>query len=100
MLKEVLVPVAFPLQPVKVYPLFGVAVIVTEVPSAYSPPEVLTVPPFVADTDKLYEVVVDSVEVVSVSVSVVVVSVSVSVSVVVVSVSVSVFCGCSFCFCG
>ena len=44
MFKELFVPVAFPLQPVKVYPVLGVAVTVTEVPCAYSPPEVLTLP--------------------------------------------------------
>ena len=61
MIKEVSVPVAFPLQPVKVYPVFAVAVIVTEVPCSYSPPEVLTLPPVPAVTDKVYEGVVDSV---------------------------------------
>ena len=47
------VPVAFPLQPVKVYPVFGVAVRVREVPCSYSPPEVLTLPPAVAVTESV-----------------------------------------------
>ena len=42
MVREVSAPVAFPLQPVKVYPVFAVAVIVTDVPCSYSPPEVFS----------------------------------------------------------
>ena len=53
MVKEVSVPVAFPLQPVKTYPVFGVAIRSTEVPCSYSPPDVLTVPPSPAVTDKV-----------------------------------------------
>ena len=52
-LKEVFVPVALPLQPVKVYPSSGVAVTVTEDPSSYSPPVVETEPPFPAVTESV-----------------------------------------------
>ena len=36
------------------YSGFAVAVIVTDLPSAYSPPDVLTDPPILADTDNKY----------------------------------------------
>ena len=53
MVKEGSVPVAFPLQPVKLYPSLGVAVTVTGVPCGYSPPEVLTLPPVPAVTESV-----------------------------------------------
>jgi hypothetical protein len=43
-----------PFQPTNSYPSFGVAVIVTVVPSSYVPPEVETDPPVPAVTVRLY----------------------------------------------
>ena len=51
--KDGFVPVSFPLQPAKIYPVLGVAVRVTEVPSSYSPPVVETEPPFPAVTESV-----------------------------------------------
>ena len=42
-----------PLHPIKPYPSLGVAVIVTSVPSSYSPPSVDTDPPSPAVTDSV-----------------------------------------------
>ena len=43
-----------PLHPVNSYPSLGVAVMLTEDPSSYVPPEVETDPPVPAETVKLY----------------------------------------------
>ena len=43
-----------PFHPINSYPSFGVAVIVTMVPSSYVPPEVETDPPEPAVTVRLY----------------------------------------------
>ena len=45
MVKGLVVPDAEPDQPVNTYPLAGVAVTATVEPSAYEPPEGLTLPP-------------------------------------------------------
>ena len=47
-----------PFQPVNSYPSFGVAIMLTEDPSSYVPPEVETDPPVPAETVKLYWVTV------------------------------------------
>ena len=43
-----------PFHPLNSYPSFAEAVIVTEVPSSYVPPEVDTVPPKPAEAVKVY----------------------------------------------